>query len=274
MNLPTYRAELDFTYAFGRFAVIEALTRRPEDVQLVLTHGAMPPAHLAALEAAAAAVCVAVHRDDATVRRLRRKDNVHCLAQVRKRPEVLEPGNDHVLLIAPSHPGNVGTAIRSLVAFGFEDLALVNPQLDPWGAYVVRASVGLRFALRCQVFGTLNAYLTEHAQGGARRLYVLDAAGEHELDAVGFRNPFTLVFGPEWRDRAATDGPGEREPGPHGSYVAGPGVPSMAGEPGADASALPPIVTVRIPQINRVESLNLATSVSIAAYRARRPPRS
>ena len=47
---------------------------------------------------------------------LRRKGNVHRLAQG-KRPEVLAPGNDHILPSTES-PGNVGTAIRSLVAFG------------------------------------------------------------------------------------------------------------------------------------------------------------
>lgn len=250
MNLPPYKAELDFTYAFGRFAVIEALTRRPEDVTTVLWHGAMPPAHQAALAAAAAAAGVPMHRNDATVGRLRRKGNVHCLAQVRKRPEVLAPGNDHVLLLAPSHPGNVGTAIRSLVAFGFEDLALVTPQLDPWGAYVVRASVGLRFALRCQVFATLAAYLKAYERSGARQLYLLDTGGEQELDAVEFRSPFTLIFGPEWLDRTA------------------------AAEPAPNGVTLARAVTVRIPQVNRVESLNLATAVSVAAYRARRPPRS
>ena len=274
MNLPAYRAELDFTYAFGRFAVIEALTRRPEDVTLVLWHGAMPPAHQAALTEAAAAAGVPMQRDDATVGRLRRKGNVHCLAQVRKRPEVLAPGNDHVLLLAPSHPGNVGTAIRSLVAFGFEDLALVTPQLDPWGTYVVRASVGLRFALRCQVFATLDAYLADHAQSGARQLYLLDAAGEQELDAVEFRSPFTLLFGPEWRDRTAEASPVPTGPEAAVPAAAGSMPDGLANEPEAGGATLIPTVTVRIPQINRVESLNLATSVSIAAYRARRPPRS
>lgn len=267
MKLPAYRADLPFTYAFGRFAVTEALTRRPEDVLEVLWHSAMPQALAAELVALAESSGVAARQDDATVARLRRKATVHCLAQVRKQSEFLNPDRDHVVLLNPSHPGNAGTAIRSLVAFGFKDLALIDPGIDPWGAYVVRASVGLRFALRCQTFGSLAEYVAVHAPvGGAsqqvagdpkaptgavsRSVYVFDAEGDRQLDDVEFRSPFALVFGPEWSESSVADAP---------DWAA-----DIAG-----AS-----LSVRIPQSNQVESLNLATSVSIAAYRARRPPRS
>jgi TrmH family RNA methyltransferase len=223
----------------------------------------MPAEQLAPLLSAAEAAGVPARREDATVERLRRKATVLCLAQVRKRPERLAAELDHVVLVNPSHPGNVGTAIRSLVAFDLLDLALVAPRLDEWGAYVVRASVGLRFALRCKVFGSLGEYLDEHCESaewrgapldqGAprparRNLYLFDAQGERELDEVRFLSPFALVFGPEWsaeRLDAVTDAK-----------------PTWS-----------PTASVRIPQGNQVESLNLATSVSIAAYSARRPQR-
>jgi len=262
-DLPAYRAELPFTYAFGRFAVLEALARRPADVMAVLWHGDMQGRQAAALLAAAEAAGAAAERDDATVARLRRKGNVYCLAQVRKREEALDAGADHVVLVRPSHPGNVGTAIRSLVAFGFLDLALIEPGIDPWGAYVVRASVGLRFALRCRSFGSLDEYVaacelrgagmgppqaSEAGTAGSRRLYLFDAAGEQELDDVSFARPFSLVFGPEWSEVSPAEAAG-RARGRHGHFS-----------------------TVRIPQGNQVESLNLATAVSLAAYRARRLP--
>lgn len=264
MRLPAYSQELPFTYAFGRFAVAEALARRPDDVKLVLWHGQMAHEQLGPLLESATAAGAEARRDDAAVQRLRRNATVTCLAQVSKRHELLAPAQDHVVLVKPSHPGNVGTAIRSLVAFGFTDLALVAPRVDPWGAYVVRSSVGLRFALRCQSFASVDAYLERHANAGAggnaeaaaatgdrrtppRSLYLFNAEASEELDEVAFRSPFSLVFGPEWDERGA------------GEHADRPLV------------NLPSARTVRIPQANRVESLNLATSVSIAAYRARRP---
>lgn len=130
-SLPQYSAGLGHTYAFGRFAVNEALTHRPEDVQLVVVHGHLPAEHLAALSVAAERAGVTVVRQDAAVERLRKNAKVNCLAVVSKRVEELGPEASHVVLIDPSHPGNVGTAIRSMVAFGFTDLALVANRQGP-----------------------------------------------------------------------------------------------------------------------------------------------
>lgn len=265
-RLPLYRADLPFTYAYGRFAVLEALTHLPHAVRQVILHGDLPSDERVRIEAACAASgagsgapCV---RDDATVERLRRNATVRCLAVVEKVEQRLSPGADHVALAHPSHFGNVGSAIRSLLAFGITDLALVDPAyaddaprsdvdgssapratraavVDPWSPHVVRASVGLRFALRCQTFASPDAYAERFPD---RRAYVFDASAATPLDAVRFQRPFTLWFGPEWPGRA-----GERADGPRAGAV----------------------THVRIPQDGRVESLNLAVAVSIAVYRAR-----
>lgn len=241
-DLLPYSENLPYTYAFGRFAVMEALKHRPQDVRQALWHEQLPAEHLATLLSTAEPAGVPTARDDATVRRLRRNDKVDCLAVVTKRPEVLAPHTDHVVLVNPSHPGNMGTVIRSMVAFGFHDLALIAPTVDPWGAYVVRASVGLRFAISCQVFSSLSGYLNSLT---ARRIYAFSADAAHELDEVRFERPLSLLFGPEWSSADAPSGP-------------------------VAATQRHDVVRLRIPQSEQVESLNLATSVSIAAYRARK----
>jgi RNA methyltransferase, TrmH family len=246
-RLSPYRADLPFTYAFGRFAALEALTHVPNSVRRLVVHRDLPHHALARLEAASAAVGVALERDDATVERLRRKATVTCLAVVDKTGQRLAPDRDHVALVRPSHFGNVGSAMRSLVAFGFADVAFVAPDvaepvpaLDPWSPNVIRASVGLRFALRCQTFADPATYA---ASFPSHATFVFDADGAVALDDARFVSPFTLWFGPEW-------------PGTRGERAFLPG----AGD----------VVRVRIPQDRRVESLNLAVAISIAAYRARR----
>ena len=102
------------------------------------------------------------------------------------------------------------------------------------------------------MFATLDAYLADHAQSGARQLYLLDAAGEQELDAVEFRSPFTLLFGPEWRDRTAEASPVPTGPEAAVPAAAGSMPDGLANEPEAGGATLIPTVTVRIPQINRV----------------------
>lgn len=241
-HLQPYSESLPYTYAFGRFAVTEALKHRPQDVTQVLWHRQIPDPHLDELKAAADAAAVPASQDDAWVARLRRNAKVDCLATVTKRPELLLPDAGHVVLVNPSHPGNVGTAIRSMVAFGLNDLALIAPRLDHWGAYVVRASVGLRFAIRCQVFSALPEYLHSVA---TRHIYSFSADAQADLDSTRFQRPLSLLFGPEWRS---------------------PDSGQVSDITFRDHS----MVSIKIPQSQQVESLNLATSVSIAAYAARK----
>lgn len=236
--LEPYSPEAPHTYAFGHFAALAALAHRPEAVTAVVAHRSLAPRWRAALELAAAAAGQEVRWDDATVTRLRRHEQVLCLAQVVKSGEVVRQAADHVVLVAPSHAGNVGSAMRSLVAFGVEDVVLVAPRVDAWGPHVVRASVGMRLALRCQVVDSVAAYLAGGGSGGGRHHYRFAPGEGTELRDARFRHPATLWFGPEW-----SGGLTELEPPP---------------------SAAP----VRIRTRPQVESLNLAVAVSLAAYHA------
>ena len=50
-----------------------------------------------------------------------------------------------LVLDAVQDPGNVGTLIRSAVAFGFNGVIALDGTADPWGSKVVRASAGTTF---------------------------------------------------------------------------------------------------------------------------------
>lgn len=237
-GLAPYTAGAPHTYAFGHFAALAALAHRPAAVTAVVAHHDLPEGWRAALVAAAREAGLEVRWDDAAVRRLRRHEQVLCLAVVAKAEDVVAPDADHVVLVAPSHAGNVGSALRSLAAFGFDDVVLVAPRVDAWSPHVVRASVGMRFALRCQVVASTADYLGALRGTAPRRHYCLVASGATELRDATFARPASLWFGPEWGA-------------------------------GAAAHAVPPeAARVRIDTHPRVESLNLAVAVSLAAYHA------
>lgn len=239
------------TYAAGAYAVVEALVHRPTAVTLVAHDGRLRGERLAALSRACDTAGVELRRDDRALERLRHRSDVEVVAVVAKGDEPLAAGADHALLVQPSQPGNLGAAMRSLVAFGVRDVALVAPLVDDWSPHVVRASVGLRFALRCQVFPDARAYLNAC---GTRTVYAFDARAAVELRGASFQRPLTLAFGPE---------------GP-------PGSPAMADSRSAQDWAAPlgrapagvEVVRLRIDLAPEVESLNLAAAVSLAAYQA------
>lgn len=235
MQLQGYRRDLPYSYSVGYFATLELLRHRPERARRVLVHGRLAAGRRAELERACDAAGLPLEEDDALVERLRRKGDVRALGVFDKYEEALEPARDHLVLVRPSQVGNVGTVVRTMLAFGLRDLALIAPQVDPWSPHVVRASIGARFGVACETLADFAAYRARYPH----HPYPFASTGARPLEEVDFRSPWALVFGPEW-----------------------PGL-----EPAVARQGTP----VRIPQGDEVESLNLAVAAGIALYRATRP---
>lgn len=235
MQLQAYRRALPYSYSVGAFATLELLRRRPDRARRVLLHARLAPERREELEAVCAAAGLRPENDDALVERLRRKGDVHALGVFEKYDEALDPRRDHLVLVRPGQVGNVGTVLRTMLAFGLRDLALVAPRVDPWSPHVVRASIGARFGVACERLPSWAAYRERFPH----QPFVFSGEAERSLDEAAFRSPFALVFGPEW--------------------------PGLEPEIARDGTP------VRIPQGDEVESLNLAVAAGIALYRATRP---
>ncbi|HEY9686715.1 MAG TPA: RNA methyltransferase [Coleofasciculaceae cyanobacterium] len=71
-----------------------------------------------------------------------------CLAVFKKPKQPAQVQGDFVLLLdGLQDPGNLGTLIRSAVAFGVDSVVLTGDSVEPTNPKVIRASAGLVFAL-------------------------------------------------------------------------------------------------------------------------------
>ena len=86
-------------------------------------------------------------------------------------------------------PGNVGTALRSALAFGAGSVALGPGSADPYGPKAVRASMGALFEVPV-------ARVRNVAELPGRRI-ALVARGGAPLDAAEARGDVTLIVGAE-----------------------------------------------------------------------------
>jgi TrmH family RNA methyltransferase len=234
-QLKKYRKEFPYSYSFGVFPTLELLTHRPEQVVRVVAHSrGERGSGLGKLEALCREKSIPFETNDRAVERLSHKGNIYVFGVFAKYDTPLSASANHLLLVNPSDNGNLGTIARTMLAFGFRDLALISPAVDAFNPHVVRASMGATFALNLAYFESLAAYQVKFGH----RLYPFVLGATRELGRVRFRAPYTLVFGPE-----------------------GAGL-----EPGvADLGE-----SVMIPQSPLVESLNLAVAVSVALYEAQR----
>jgi TrmH family RNA methyltransferase len=130
-------------------------------------------------------------------------------------------------------PGNLGTLLRTCDAVGASGLAAIGREVDPHDPVVVRASMGSVFG-RCIVRAGLRELVTFARRAGC---LVVGVTPRATLDyrAQSFRRPVVLLLGSERRGLTHDE------------------------ERACD-------VTVGIPMVARIDSLNVAVAASVLLY--------
>ncbi|MCQ2570870.1 MAG: TrmH family RNA methyltransferase [Candidatus Saccharibacteria bacterium] len=162
------------------------------------------------------------------------KDSCLLMAEFSKKSRALDTTVPHIVLVNPSDSGNMGTIMRTAAAFGYQNIAIITPAVDPYEPKTIRASMGALFHLNVTQFANIEDYMSAY---GERKLYAFmldeNAKKLEETEADGL---YSLVFGNE----AA-------------------GLPKdFATKTGAQA--------VFIPQSEMVDSLNLSIAAGVAMH--------
>ncbi len=91
-------------------------------------------------------------------------------------------------------PGNMGTLLRTALAFGFEGLILLGEKgVDPFHPKVIRSSMGasLRLPIQKMSYEEFSLFLRQ-----GRQAYVADRSGEPP-EKITLQTPFVLILGNE-----------------------------------------------------------------------------
>jgi len=148
-----------------------------------------------------------------------------------------------IVLVEPSHPGNIGAAARAMKNMALEDLVLVRPKLFPHPEATARASGADDVLEKARVVGSLAEALagcgfiaattSRHRDRNFRIVEAREAATRMVAEAA--RAPVALIFGAE-----------------------------RTGLTNVELEAAH--MLIRIPAHERYLSLNLAMAVQIMAY--------
>ena len=195
MKIKTYQKDFDYTYTLGVFETIELLKSKPEQVIRVYLKS---NSHLNQGVALISELCqkhhIEVVESDKTINKLSKKDNCFAIAIIKKYPSVLNDGN-HVVLVNPGDMGNMGTIIRTMLGFGYNDLAIIRPGVDVFDPKVVRASMGAIFNINFEYFDTFDDYLHKYPN---RDIYPLMLKGAKNIHLIEPDDKnYSLVFGNE-----------------------------------------------------------------------------
>ena len=223
-----YNKDLDYSYTEGFFPTFEMILNKPDYLRLVyVATDAVSSDAYKKLTALIPNDKIIIN--DKVFQKIASKENAHVLGVFRKFSDVLDSKENHLVMVNPSDMGNLGNAMRTLLAFGFHDLALITPCADKFNPKAVRASMGALFKIRIQEFSSFENYLNTYQ----REYYPFVLETSTPLYDVKFKTPCALVFGNE-----AT------------------GLPSSIYNQN----------NVRIEQSDEVDSLNLTTSIAIGLY--------
>ena len=227
MKYKKYNTKFDFAYCFGYIPIIELLKSDHEIEEIFISTKLQPDEtnNLKRLTAEKRITCTINNR---LIEKISFKENTLAVAAFRKYNKQIDRQSKQIVLINPSNPGNLGTILRSMHAFGFKNLAIIKPAVDIYMPKVISASMGSFFNINIQYFDDLNAYL----KSNELPVYILDSNAKEifSKDLVKDEN-YVLMFGNEST-----------------------GIPDYL---------LSKYNSFKINQSNEVESLNLGISLSI-----------
>ena len=234
-KLKRYQKDFEFSYSFGVYPTLELIHFQPQQVLAVLIHSKGEENQgIQKIKQISLESDIELIEKDQLVEKLAPRGTTYAIGVFKKSPNQLEQRDNHIVLVHPSSMGNLGTIMRSMLAFGERNLASIEPAADPFDPKTIRASMGSIFRLNVQLFRDFATYKDRYKQ---HALYPLMTDGSVTLPEVQFKEPYSLIFGEE------SSGLSEefREYG----------------------------TSIRIPQSSSVDSLNLALSVGISLYQSR-----
>lgn len=195
-----YREDLTYSYSLGMSLTIEALLHRPFEVkEVVLSQKASKNSQLDLLFRLCDENHVRCRYDEAFIKKLSVKENCYCIGVFDKFSSKIS-GKRHVLLYGFNDFGELGTVLRSAVAFDFSDIVLIGSDIDIFDPRCIRASMGSIFHIGLERCETLQAYKDAYPD---HTVYPFVSSSKTILGDVVFNEPFGLLIS---QDPHALDG--------------------------------------------------------------------
>jgi len=195
MKIKKYNKNLEYSYTFGIYPTIELLKAKPEVVVKIISHSKLSSKDgLKLVSTYIKNYSITLECNDKLIQRLIPKENCYIVGIFKKYYPILGKINNHVVLVNPNDSGNLGTIIRCMLAFDFNDLAIIRPAVDIFNPKTIRSSMGALFSINFQLFNSIVEYkeiFNNH------NLYSFMTKGQSIFKKVNFKYPYSLIFGNE-----------------------------------------------------------------------------
>ncbi len=194
MEVRAYKKDSDYSYTLGAFPTFELLKTRPEIVREVIVHSSFTDRE--SIEEEARKHNIPVVTNDKLIGKLSDKENCFVIAVFDKYVSSLSSDKPHIVLVNPGNMGNMGTIMRTAVAFGIKDMAVISPGADAFNPKTVRASMGAEFRMNVRYYDSFEDYRKEFPEHDIF-CFMLNATSSLNVENCKHGPLFSLVFGNE-----------------------------------------------------------------------------
>lgn len=106
---------------------------------------------------------VPIFVDEKYINKIVKKEDIYALAEFTPFSTTLNKNKTHIVINNLSDEGELGTILRTAVAFSYFDIALVNCNVDLFSNKLIRASTGAIFMISLESFKNKNEYLKKYS---------------------------------------------------------------------------------------------------------------
>lgn len=146
-RIKPYRKDFTYSYTEGVFPTIELIEHAQETVQrIIVSSKSVRNSGVALLKEKCCAFGIPFREEDQTIARICPKGSVLAVGVFAKTKHNLDPAKHHAVFVNPSDMGNLGTLLRTAVAFGIFDAAVIEPAADYYDPKTFAPRWGLFFA--------------------------------------------------------------------------------------------------------------------------------
>lgn len=232
MEYKKYDETGNISFTFGGFPTFELLKNRPQEVvKILISDKLQKNDEWEKIENLCNKSNIVIEQNQKQIERLAPKGNVFVMGIFKKYNMALSKNLNTVVLDSPSDMGNLGTIMREMLGFNYNNLVVIKPHADIFNPKTIRASMGAIFSLNITEFDSFADFEKQNSLP----LYLFMLNGTTNLSNIeNAKTPNALVFGNE-----AT------------------GLPKEYVQKGT---------SVQIIHSKNIDSLNLSMSVGIALY--------
>ena len=185
-----YNKDLSYSYVFGAFGTIELLNNKPTECIAILVDPSFTNNEaFNKIKMLCGKHNINIIIDEKIVNKIKDKGNIFVIGVFNKYSSNLS-NNKHIVLNEINNVGEIGTIIRSMRGFNFENLVLINCAIDLYNEHLIRSTMGAFFQTNIVRYDNISQYIETLNHSN---IYNISTIGK-SLSSINDNNEISLIF--------------------------------------------------------------------------------